>query len=146
MTALERFLRYVTFDTQSDETSAATPSTEKQRVLGVHLARELEELGLEGAHLAENGAVYGWLPATPGREGVPVLALISHMDTAPRVPGDHVKARVVSYEGGELVLNREKGIVMSPVDFPDLLPQVGKDLVVTDGTTLLGADDKAGVA
>ena len=146
MTALERFLRYVTFDTQSDETSAATPSTEKQRVLGVHLARELEELGLEGAHLAENGAVYGWLPATPGREGVPVLALISHMDTAPRVPGDHVKARVVSYEGGELVLNREKGIVMSPADFPDLLPQVGKDLVVTDGTTLLGADDKAGVA
>lgn len=146
MTALERFLHYITFDTQSDEESMSTPSTEKQRVLGAYLAQELEAMGLEGVHLADNGAVYGWLPATPGREDAPVIALISHMDTAPRVPGENVKAQVVRYEGGELVLNKEKGITMSPADFPDLLDQVGKELVITDGTTLLGADDKAGVA
>ena len=146
MTALERFLKYITFDTQSEEGAEATPSTEKQRALGRVLARELAEMGLEGACLADNGAVYGWLPATPGREDVPVIALIAHMDTAPRVPGGPVKARVVSYEGGVLVLNEEKGIALSPAAFPDLLEQVGKQLVVTDGTTLLGADDKAGVA
>lgn len=146
MTALERFLRYVTYDTQSSETSETTPSTPKQRLLGKALAQELQDLGLEGAHLAENGAVYAWLPATPGREKVPVLALIAHMDTAPRVPSENVQARVVRYEGGDLVLNQEKGIVTSLKDFPDLAGQVGKDLVVTDGTTLLGADDKAGVA
>lgn len=146
MTALERFLRYVTYDTQSSETSETTPSTPKQRLLGKALAQELQDLGLEGAHLAENGAVYAWLPATPGREKVPVLALIAHMDTAPRVPSENVQARVVHYEGGDLVLNQEKGIVTSLKDFPDLAGQVGKDLVVTDGTTLLGADDKAGVA
>ena len=146
MTALERFLKYITFDTQSEEGSEATPSTEKQRALGRVLARELAEMGLEGACLADNGAVYGWLPATPGREDVPVIALIAHMDTAPRVPGGPVKARVVSYEGGVLVLNEEKGIALSPAAFPDLLEQVGKQLVVTDGTTLLGADDKAGIA
>ena len=146
MTALERFLHYVTYDTQSSETSETTPSTPKQRLLGEALAQELQDLGLEGAHLAENGAVYAWLPATPGREKVPVLALIAHMDTAPRVPSENVQARVVHYEGGDLVLNQEKGIVTSLKDFPDLAGQVGKDLVVTDGTTLLGADDKAGVA
>ena len=146
MTALERFLRYVTYDTQSSETSETTPSTPKQRLLGKALAQELQDLGLEGAHLAENGAVYAWLPATPGREKVPVLALIAHMDTAPRVPSENVQARVVHYEGGDLVLNQEKGIVTTLKEFPDLAGQVGKDLVVTDGTTLLGADDKAGVA
>ena len=146
MTALERFLRYVTYDTQSSETSETTPSTPKQRLLGKALAQELQDLGLEGAHLAENGAVYAWLPATPGREEVPVLALIAHMDTAPRVPSENVQARVVRYEGGDLVLNQEKGIVTTLKDFPDLAGQVGKDLVVTDGTTLLGADDKAGIA
>lgn len=146
MTALERFLHYVTYDTQSSETSETTPSTPKQRLLGKALAQELQDLGLEGAHLAENGAVYAWLPATPGREEVPVLALIAHMDTAPRVPSENVQARVVHYEGGDLVLNQEKGIVTTLKEFPDLAGQVGKDLVVTDGTTLLGADDKAGVA
>lgn len=146
MTALERFLRYVSYDTQSSETAQDTPSTPKQRLLGAELARELQALGLEGAHLAENGAVYAWLPASPGKEGVPVLALIAHMDTAPRVPSENVQARVVRYEGGDLVLNQEKGIVTTLKEFPDLAGQVGKDLVVTDGTTLLGADDKAGVA
>lgn len=146
MTALERFLRYVSYDTQSSETAQDTPSTPKQRLLGAELARELQALGLEGAHLAENGAVYAWLPASPGKEGVPVLALLAHLDTAPRVPSEHVQARVVRYQGGDLVLNQEKGIAMSPADFPDLADQVGRELVVTDGTTLLGADDKAGVA
>ncbi len=146
MTALERFLRYVTYDTQSSETSQDTPSTPKQRLLGEALAQELQDLGLEGAHLAENGAVYAWLPASPGKEGVPVLALLAHLDTAPRVPSEHVRARVVRYQGGDLVLNQEQGITMSPADFPDLADQVGRELVVTDGTTLLGADDKAGVA
>ena len=146
MTTQERFLHYITYDTQSDEDSALTPSTPKQKRLGARLAQELQEMGLEHAHLAENGAVYGWLPATTGKEDLPVLALIAHMDTAPRVPGENVKAQIVRYEGGDLVLNAERGIVMTPTNFPDLNDQVGKELIVTDGTTLLGADDKAGVA
>ena len=146
MKPIERFLHYITYDTQSDEDSALTPSTPKQKRLGARLAQELQEMGLEHAHLAENGAVYGWLPATAGKEDLPVLALIAHMDTAPRVPGENVKAQIVRYEGGDLVLNAERGIVMTPASFPDLNDQVGKELIVTDGTTLLGADDKAGVA
>ena len=146
MKPIERFLHYITYDTQSDEDSALTPSTPKQKRLGARLAQELQDMGLEHAHLAENGAVYGWLPATAGKEDLPVLALIAHMDTAPRVPGENVKAQIVRYEGGDLVLNAERGIVMTPANFPDLNDQVGKELIVTDGTTLLGADDKAGVA
>lgn len=146
MKPIERFLHYITYDTQSDEDSTLTPSTPKQKRLGARLAQELQDLGLEHAHLAENGAVYGWLPATAGKEDLPVLALIAHMDTAPRVPGENVKAQIVRYEGGDLVLNAERGIVMTPANFPDLNDQVGKELIVTDGTTLLGADDKAGVA
>ena len=107
--------------------------------MGKALAQELQDLGLEGAHLAENrGGVRLAPPATPGREEVPVLALIAHMDTTPRVPSENVQARVVRYEGGDLVLNQEKGIVTTLKEFPDLAGQVGKDLVVTDGTTLLG--------
>ena len=139
MTTQERFLHYITYDTQSDEDSVLTPSTPKQKRLGARLAQELQEMGLEHAHLAENGAVYGWLPATAGKEDLPVLALIAHMDTAPRVPGENVKAKIVRYEGGDLVLNAERGIVMTPAGFPDLNDQVGKELIVTDGTTLLGA-------
>lgn len=146
MTATERFLKYITFDTESDESSQTVPSTEKQKVLGAYLARELEEMGLEGAHMDQYGYVYGWLPASRGREDDPVVALIAHMDTAPRVSGKNVKARVVAYAGGDIVLNQEKGIVMKAAEFPDLADQVGKHLIVTDGTTLLGADDKAGVA
>lgn len=146
MTALERFLQYIRYDTQSVEGVQSTPSTDKQRLLGSYLAQELKELGLEGAHLAENGAVYGWLPASPGKEGLPVIALIAHMDTPPRVPGGPVRARLVPYQGGEIVLNQDLGIGMTPAEFPDLLDQVGQTLVVTDGTTLLGADDKAGIA
>jgi len=146
MTATERFLKYITFDTQSDEGSETVPTTAKQKVLGAYLAQELADMGLEDPHMDDLGYVYGWLPATPGREGDPVVALIAHMDTAPRVSGENVKAQIVHYTGGDLVLNAEKGIVMTRKEFPDLADQVGNHLIVTDGTTLLGADDKAGVA
>ena len=96
MTATERFLKYITFDTESDESSQTVPSTEKQKVLGAYLARELEEMGLEGAHMDQYGYVYGWLPASKGREDDPVVAPIAHKDTAPRVSGQNVKARVVA--------------------------------------------------
>lgn len=146
MTATERFLTYITFDTQSDEGSETVPTTAKQKVLGAYLAQELADMGLENPHMDDLGYVYGWLPATEGKEGDPVVALISHMDTAPRVSGENVKAQIVHYTGGDLVLNAEKGIVMTEKDFPDLAYNLGKHLIVTDGTTLLGADDKAGVA
>ena len=146
MTATERFLKYITFDTQSDEGSETVPTTDKQKVLGAYLAQELTDMGLENPHMDGLGYVYGWLPATRGREGDPVVALIAHMDTAPRVSGEHVKAQMVHYTGGDLVLNAEKSIVMTQKDFPDLTANIGKHLIVTDGTTLLGADDKAGIA
>ena len=146
MTALERFLKYITFDTQSEEGSEATPSTEKQRALGRVLARELAEMGLEGACLADNGAVYGWLPATPGREDVPVIALIAHMDTAPDAPGENVKPILhENYDGGDVTLPGT-GMVMKTSTFPFLKELKGETLITTDGTTLLGADDKSGVA
>ena len=146
MTATERFLRYITYDTQSDESSDARPSTEKQRLLGQVLADELASLGLENARLDPDGAVYAHLPATAGREKDPVLALIAHMDTSPSAPGAGVKARRVACTGEDIVLNEEKGIVMEVSVFPDLKENAGRELIVTDGTTLLGADDKAGVA
>ena len=146
MNAIDRFLRYVTYDTQSAEGSDTCPSTEKQKVLGQALADELGQLGLYNAHLDEHGYVYAWLPATPGCEGVPCIGLVAHMDTSPDAPGANVKPRIVRYEGGDLVLNEEKGIVMKAADFESLAKYQGQDLIVTDGTTLLGADDKAGVA
>jgi len=146
MTATERFLKYITFDTQSDEESTTVPTTAKQKVLGAYLAQELADMGLENPHMDDLGYVYGWLPATEGREGDPVVALIAHMDTAPRVSGENVNAQIVHYTGGDLVLNADKGIVMTQKEFPDLADNLGKHLIVTDGTTLLGADDKAGVA
>ena len=146
MTAVERFLRYVSYDTRSDEESETSPTTEKQKVLGQALAAELSQLGLQNAHMDPFGYVYGWLPPTPGCEGVPCMGLIAHMDTSPDASGADVKARIVHYEGGDVVLNGEKGIVMKPAEFESLDKYRGQDLIVTDGTTLLGADDKAGVA
>ena len=146
MTAIDRFLRYVTYDTQSDEHSDAIPSTAKQKVLGAALAEELAQMGLHNAHMDEYGYVYAWLPATAGCEGIPCVGLIAHMDTSPDAPGAGVKPRVVRYEGGDLVLNEEKGIVMRAAEFESLAKYKGQELIVTDGTTLLGADDKAGVA
>ena len=144
MQVLDRFLKYVAFDTQSDEHSATSPSTAKQKVLGQALAEELKELGLENAHMDEFGYVYGWLPATPGREETPALGFIAHMDTVSAAPGANIKPRVIHYEGGDVTLNPD--MVMRVSEFSFLERLVGKDLVVTDGTTLLGADDKAGIA
>ena len=146
MTAVQRFLRYIRYDTQSDEASETIPSTEKQRSLGALIAQELRELGLEGVELDGKGYVYAFLPATPGQETAPTIALLAHLDTAPGVSGEHVQPRQVPCTGEDIVLNEALGVVMETAVFPDLLENVGKTLIVTDGTTLLGADDKAGVA
>jgi len=144
MEILDRFLKYVSFDTQSDDRSDTCPSTDKQRDLGRYLAAELGQIGLQDAHMDEHGYVYAWLPATPGCEGVPCMGLIAHMDTSPSAPGGGIKAKVVRYEGGDLPLSET--VVMREKDYESLKRYVGQELVVTDGTTLLGADDKAGVA
>ncbi len=137
-------MRYVRVDTQSDEESESVPSTAKQLTLADMLAQELTQVGLAGARRDEFGYVYGWLPATPGQEGVPCLGLIAHMDTSPSAPGENVNPRVVSYGGGDITLGH--GVSITRRDFPVLGNYVGQELVVTDGATLLGADDKAGVA
>ena len=146
MSVVDRFLKYVSFDTQSMEDSATTPSTAKQKLLGAALTEELSAMGLHNAHMDEHGYVYGWLPASAGCEGIPCMGLIAHMDTSPDAPGADIRPRIVRYEGGNLTLNEEKGIVMRAAEFESLSKYVGQDLIVTDGTTLLGADDKAGVA
>ena len=148
MRAYERFLKYVGFDTTSDENAPENvcPSTEKQKVLARALVEEMKGLGMEDAHMDGNGYVYGTLPANCA-EKLPVIGLISHMDTSPSANGANVKPRIVeNYDGGDIVLNQEKNIVMSPEKFESLRDYNGKDLIVTDGTTLLGSDDKAGVA
>ena len=144
MTVLERFLKYVSFGTNSDEDSLSCPSTASQLELGRYLAEELGSLGAEGAHVDENGYVYGFIPATEGCENAPTVGLISHMDTSPAVKGDGINPRVIRYSGGDIILNESTRI--SPEEFPALNAHVGETLVVTDGTTLLGADDKAGIA
>ncbi len=139
----ERFLRYVSFDTQSDEFCETCPSTAKQLVLGKVLVEEMLEMGIADAHMDENGYIYGTVPGDPN---LPVVGLIAHMDTAPSFSGTDVKPRIVDYTGGDIVLNQDKNIVMRAAEFESLAHNVGKHLIVTDGTTLLGADDKAGVA
>ena len=138
MTVTERFLQYVSFATASDEASPSCPSTEGQRALGAHLAAELQALGLSEVEQDADGYVYGYLPG----EG-PALGLIAHMDTSPAVSGENIRPAIVPYPGGELALGAS---VLSPRDYPVLEEYVGQQLIVTDGTTLLGADDKAGVA
>lgn len=140
----ERFLKYVSYDTQSDENSTSIPTTEKQKILGAELVRELTEIGLHGARMDEYGYVYAWLPATAGCEGIPCLGLIAHMDTSPSAPGANVSPRIVHYTGGDICLS--DSVVMHAAEFKSLSRYIGQDLIVTDGTTLLGADDKAGVA
>lgn len=140
---VERFLRYVTFDTQSDEESDTCPSTEKQKALAAALVEEMRGMGIADARMDENGYVYGTVPGDPD---LPTIGLIAHMDTAPDASGANVKAKVVAYDGGDVCLNEEKGIFLREADYPYLKNHVGKHLIVTDGTTLLGADDKAGVA
>lgn len=146
MNVTERFLRYVSYDTKSDPESGKHPSSEKQLKLAAALRDELAFMGLEKVKLSELGYVSAELPASEGCEDMPRIGLIAHMDTSPDMPGNDIKARIVEYNGGDIVLNEEKNIVMTVSDFPYLEDYIGKHLIVTDGTTLLGADDKAGVA
>lgn len=142
---LERFLKYVKIDTESAYGQAAVPSTEKQRDLAALLADELREFGAESVAVSEYGCVYGKIPANC--EGAPSIGFCAHLDTSPDLSGNDVKPRVVkNYDGGDVTLNEELGIVLSPDNFPHMRDYKGWDLVVTDGTTLLGADDKAGLA
>jgi tripeptide aminopeptidase len=145
-TVTERFLRYVTIDTQSDPTSPASPSTEKQKDLGRVLAAELKAMGVADAHLDEYGYVYGTIPANTDKK-VPVICFCSHMDTSPDVTGKDVKPQVVkNYRGGDIVLPGDTSQVIRFDEHPALKQQIGNDIITTDGTTLLGADNKAGVA
>lgn len=143
MTAAERLLSYVAFDTQSDEFSKTCPSTGKQKTFGKALVEEMLAMGIADAYMDADGYVYGTVPGDPER---PVIGLIAHMDTSPDCSGAGIQARVVHYQGGDLVLNQAQGIVMGETDFPSLIRNRGKHLIITDGTTLLGADDKAGIA
>ncbi len=145
MTVVERFLKYVTYNTQSDETTGTTPSTPGQRVFAEELVRELQELGLEDISLDENCYLMATLPANV-QQSVPVVGFIAHLDTSPDMSGEHVSPRIVSYQGGDIVLNEEEHIVLSPIQFPELADYEGQDIIVTNGKTLLGADDKGGVA
>ena len=143
MNVLDRFLNYVTYDTQSDENSSTCPSTAKQKLLGEALVAEMKAIGNEEAYMDENGYVYGTVPGNPS---LPTIGLIAHMDTAPAAPGENVKPRVVEFDGSDVCLNEELGMYLSANDYPYLNNCVGKRLVVTDGNTLLGADNKAGIA
>ena len=146
MNLVERFLRYVSFDTQSDENSGVTPSTPKQMVFAQYLKNELEALGLEEIELDEHGYLYATLPANTDKE-VPTIGFIAHMDTSPDMSGAGVTPRIVhNYDGSDIVLCEEENIVLAPSQFPELLDHKGEDLIVTNGKTLLGADDKAGIA
>ena len=142
-TVSERFLRYITFDTQSDEFSPTCPSTAGQRTFGAALVAEMQAMGIEDAHMDEDGYIYGTVPGDPR---LPTIGLIAHMDTSPETSGANVQPKVVAYEGGDILLNEEMGIWLKESDYPSLKNHYGKHLVVTDGTTLLGADDKAGIA
>lgn len=144
MTLSERFIRYTRFDTQSDETSTTTPSTPGQLIFARYLRDELLNEGLSDVELTTDGYLYATLPAN-GCDEAPVIGFISHCDTSPDARGSNVKARIVSgYDGGDIELR--PGMMLSPTTFPELLAHRGEDIIVTDGTTLLGADDKAGIA
>ncbi len=146
MDIVERFLKYVSFDTQSAEDAGKTPSTDKQLKLAEYLKAELEGIGLTEVEMDANGYVYATLPANTDKP-VPTIGFISHMDTSPDCSGADIKPRIVkNYDGGDIVLDEKVGLVTSPKKFPELLDHVGEDIIVTDGHTLLGADDKAGIA
>ncbi len=147
MNVVDRFLQYVKFDTQSDELTNMTPSTPGQMIFAQHLENELRELGLDDISLDDNGYLMATLPANTDKAGIPTVGFIAHLDTSPDLTGRHVSPRIVeNYAGGDITLNAEKGIVLSPSEFPELNNYIGQSLIVTDGNTLLGADDKAGIA
>ena len=139
----ERFLHYVSFDTQSDENSPTCPSTAKQKLLGAVIVEEMKAMGITNPYMDEDGYVYGTIPGDPS---LPTIGLIAHMDTSPDASGADIKTKIVEYTGGDICLNEEKNIFMTQKDYPNLQNHIGKHLIVTDGTTLLGADDKAGIA
>ena len=139
----ERFLKYVGYHTTSDENSETCPSTDRQKALGAALVEEMLAMGIKDAHMDEHGYVYGTVPGDPK---LPTIGLIAHMDTSPDASGENIQAKVVEYKGGDVLLNAEKEIYLKESEFESLQNHVGKHLIVTDGTTLLGADDKAGVA
>jgi tripeptide aminopeptidase len=142
----ERFLRYAVIDTQSDPASPTCPSTAKQKNLGALLARELQEMGIRDAHLDEHGYVYATIPSNTGKH-VPVICFCSHMDTSPDCTGKDVKPQIVrNYRGGDIVLPADPTQVIRAAEHPALKDQIGNDIITTDGTTLLGADNKAGLA
>lgn len=145
---VERFLKYVSFDTQSsEENETQCPSTEKQFELARYLKQELESLGLEEVEMDEHAYVYATLPANTDKDGVPTIGFIAHMDTSPDCSGKDVRPRIIEqYDGTDIVLNKANGIVTTVKQFPELKQHIGEDLIVTDGNTLLGADDKAGIA
>ena len=146
MTLVERFLKYVSFDTQSSEETRLTPSTPGQMVFAKYLKSELESLGLEEITLDEYGYLFATLPANTEKE-VPTIGFIAHMDTSPDMSGKDITPRIVeNYNGSDIVLNAEDRVILSPAQFPELLTHKGEDLIVTNGKTLLGADDKAGIA
>lgn len=143
---IERFLKYVSYDTKSDEESTTVPSTNGQMILAKELVKELKEMGIEQVSIDENGYVMATIPSNIEKD-VPTIGFIAHMDTAPDMSGENVKPKFVeNYDGEDIVLNVENNIILSPKDFPELKNYIGKTLITTDGTTLLGADDKAGIS
>lgn len=144
---IDKFIRYAKVYTESKSDVEQFPSTERQKDLAGMLVEELKEMGAADPHMDENGYVYAYIPATMPEDDGPIVGFISHMDTSEAVSGENVKPRIVeNYDGGDIVLNEALQIVLSPAEFPSMTAYVGQDLIVTDGTTLLGADDKAGVA
>ncbi len=147
MNITERFLKYVSFHTTSDENTKMTPSTPGQMVFAKYLAEELKSIGMKEVTLDENGYVMATLPANTDKEDVPTIGFIAHMDTSPDASGKNIKPRIIeNYDGGDILLNDEKAIVLETELYPEILQYKGNDIIVTDGTTLLGADDKAGIA
>jgi len=145
MNITDRFLKYVSFPTTSDENTGVTPSTPGQMVLAEYLKRELQDMGMQDVELDERGYLMATLPANT--EGKPVVGFIAHMDTAPDASGENIRPRIVTnYDGQDIVLNEEQRIVLETAKYPEITRYKGQDIIVTDGTTLLGADDKAGVA
>lgn len=146
MDIVDRFIKYARIDTQSDENSTQTPSTQKQFNLAKEVEQEALEMGLTDVSLDNNCYLMATLPANTQKK-LPVIGFVAHFDTSPDMSGENVNPRIVkNYDGKEIVLNEPKGVVLSPTDFPELLHHLGEDIIVTDGTTLLGADDKAGIA
>lgn len=143
---VEKFLKYVTFDTKSDEESTTVPTTSKQLILAKELAKELESIGMKEVTLDKYGYVMATLPSNTDKN-IPVIGFLSHMDTSPEISGENIKPKIIqNYDGNDIILNSENNVILSTKDFKEIKEYVGKTLITTDGTTLLGADDKAGIA